>query len=176
MQFHIYIEEFDGDARPPQRRWRSNAARRARRRIRRALRAEQEFEETLLLAVVEQQAVEYSRFQRLQEEEERRREEAVKEEAEKFVEKVIDRLEEEQIWNVGLNEAPKDKDCNICFEKYQFKNYDGARMCSESEHWICYTCYKNLVVGAYIKALTNTFEVACPYCREKHSFNKNMFN
>ena len=173
---HIYIEEYTGDARPPtRRRRRRNAARRARRRIRRALRAEQELENALQLAVMEQQAMEYERFRALQEEQERRREEEVKEEGEKFSEKVVDKLEREQIWLTGLNEAPKDQDCDICFERYKFRNYEGASMCSKPEHWICYTCYKNLLVEAYIKASTNTFAVPCPYCRQERLFNKNDF-
>jgi hypothetical protein len=171
---HIFIEEYDGDARPPRRR-RRNAARRARRRIQRALRAEQELENALQLAVMEQQAREYSRLIRLQEEEERRREEEKKEEAEKFSEGTIDKMEEEQIWEHGINLAPKDQECSICFERYKFRNYDGASMCSKSDHWICYTCYKNLLVEAYIKASTNTFAVPCPYCRQERLFNKNVF-
>jgi hypothetical protein len=172
--FHIYIDEYTGDARPPTRRTR-NAARRARRRIQRALRAEQELENALQLAVMEQQAMEYERFRALQEEQERRREEEVKEEAEKFGEKLVDRIEEEQIWKHGINLAPKDKECAICFDKYRFEEYDGASMCSKSDHWICYTCYKNMVVEAYIKAFTNTFAVPCPYCRQERLFNKNVF-
>lgn len=172
----IYIEEYDGDARPPRRRLSRRSARRARRRIQRALRAEQEIEEQIELAVMEQQAIEYSRFQALQEEEERRRKEELKEESEKFSEEIVDKIEREQIWMFGLNEAPKDQDCNICFERYKFRNYEGASMCSKSEHWICYTCYKNLLVEAYIKASTNTFAVPCPYCRQEHLFNKNVFN
>jgi len=173
--FQVYIVEYDGDARPPTRR-RRNAARRARRRIRRALRAEQELENALQLAVMEQQAIEYSRFTRLQEEEERRREEEKKEEAERFGEEVVDKLENEQIFISGLNEAPKDQECSICFERYKFVKYDGASMCSESKHWICYTCYKNTLVEAYIRAFTNTFAVPCPYCRDEQIFNKNAFN
>ena len=174
QSFHIYIVEYTGDARPPTRRTR-RSARRARRRIQRALRAEQELEEQIELAVMEQQALEYSRFQALQEEEERRRKEQVKEEAEEFGEKIVDRIEVEQIWDSGLNEAPKDQDCDICFERYKFRNYEGASMCSKPEHWICYTCYKNLLVEAYIKASTNTFAVPCPYCRQERLFNKNVF-
>ena len=172
---HIYIEEYTGDARPPTRRTTRNAARRARRRIQRALRAEQELQEMLQLAVMEQQAAEYARFQRLQEIEERRREEEKKEEAERFGEEVVDKLENEQIFISGLNEAPKDQECSICFERYKFVKYDGASMCSKSDHWICYTCYKNLLVEAYIKASTNTFAVPCPYCRQERLFNKNDF-
>jgi len=174
QSFQIYIVEYTGDARPPTRRTR-RSARRARRRIQRALRAEQELEEQIELAVMEQQALEYSRFQVLQEEEERRREEQVKEEAERFGNEIIDKMEEEQIWEHGINLAPKDQDCSICFEKYQFEKYDGASLCSKSEHWICYTCYKRLVERAYIKALTATFSVSCPYCRQERIFNKNVF-
>jgi len=171
---HIYIEEYTGDARPPTRT--RNAARRARRRIRRALRAEQELEERLELAVMDQQALEYARFQRMIEEAERRREEEKKEEAERFAEEVVERTEEEKIWDLGLNLAPKRKDCFICAETYDFEEIEGASMCSNPNCWICYTCLKNILVEAYIKASTNTFAACCPYCREKRIFNKNMFN
>lgn len=170
-EIYIYIEEYGGNTRPSRR-----AARRARRRIQRALRAQQELEEALELAVMEQQAREYSRLRILQEEAERRREEEKKEEAEKFGEEIVDKMEEEQIWKHGINLAPKDQECSICFERYKFGKYDGASMCNKSDHWICYTCYKNMIVEAYIKAFTNTFAVPCPYCREERIFNKNVFN
>ena len=105
---HIYIEEYTGDARPPTRT--RNAARRARRRIRRALRAEQELEERLELAVMEQQALEYARFQRMIEEAERRREEEKKEEA--FAEKVRTRKKKS---GPRAKSGAKEK-CFICAE------------------------------------------------------------
>lgn len=171
---HIYIEEYTGDARPPRRRER-RSARRARRRIQRALRAEQALEETLQLAVMEQQAIEYSRFQALQEEQEKRREEELKEEANKWAEKILDKIEEERIWDLKLNWTPREKECTICMEKFAIEQIDGASMCSKSDHWICYTCYKRLIESAYIKALTTTFSVSCPYCRQERLFNKIVF-
>jgi hypothetical protein len=177
QSFQIYIVEYDGDARPPRRRRTTRAsARRARRRIQRALRAEQALEEALQLAVMEQQAAEYERFQRLQEEQERRREEEKKEEANNCAEKILDKVEEERFWDLKLNWTPREKECTICMEKFAIEQIDGASMCSKSEHWICYTCLKNILVEAYIKAPTNTFAACCPYCREKRIFNKNMFN
>jgi len=175
QSFQIYIVEYTGDARPPTRR-RRNAARRARRRIRRALRAEQALEEALELAVMEQQAAEYERFQALQEEQERRREEQVKEDANKWAEKILDKVEEERFWDLKLNWTPREKECTICMEKFAIEQIDGASMCSKSEHWICYTCYKRLIERAYIKALSTTFSVSCPYCRQERIFNKNVFN
>ena len=175
QDFHIYIEEYDGDARLPRRATR-RAARRARRRIQHALRAQEQLEEAIVLADMEQQAREYAMAQRLREEEERRREEELKEEAVAWSEKMIDVMEEEQFYKVGLNLAPKDRECGICFEQYDLEDCDGASVCSKSDHWICYTCYKNMVVEAYIKASANTFAVPCPFCRQEHLFNKNVFN
>ena len=173
--FQVYIIEYDGDARPPRRRNTRRAARRARRRIQRALRAQQELEEALELAVMEQQAIEYSRFQVLQEEQEKRREEELKEEANNWAEKILDKVEEERIWDLKLNWTPREKECTICMEKFAIEQIDGASMCSKSDHWICYTCYKRLIERAYIKALTTTFSVSCPYCRQERLFNKNVF-
>ena len=174
-EFIIYIEEYDGDARLPTRRTR-RSARRARRRIQRALRAEQELDERIELAVMEQQAAEYARFQRQQEIEERRREQEKKEAAEKFAEKIVNKMEEDAFWEIGLNLAPKDKDCFICMEGFEFEEIEGASMCGNPNCWICYTCFKNILVEAYIKASANTFAVPCPFCRQEHLFNKNVFN
>ena len=172
---HIYIEEYTGDARPPTRRRERRSARRARRRIRRALRAEQALERALELAVMEHQAAEYARFQRLQEQEERRREQELKEAAEKFAEEIVDKMEEDAIWKCGLNLAPKPKDCFICVERFAFEEIEGTSMCGNPNCWICHTCFKNILVEAYIKASTNTFTTPCPYCRQERLFNKNVF-
>lgn len=160
------------EARPPTRR----AARRARSRIQHALHAQQELEEAIELAVMEQQAREYAMFQRIIEEEERRREEQMKEEAVAWSEKMVDLVEENQIYKVGLNLEPKDKECSICFKIRALGEYDGASMCGKAKCWICLSCFKNMLVKAYIKASSNTFAVPCPYCREEQIFNKSIFN
>lgn len=172
--FYIYIE-VDEDTHPSRRVTR-RAARRARRRIQHALRAQEELEEAIVLADMEQQAREYAMAQRMREEEERRREEELKEEAVAWSGKMIDLMEEEQFYKVGLNLAPKDRECGICLDHYDFEDCDGASVCGKSNHWICYTCYKNMVMEAYIKASANTFTVPCPFCRQEHLFNKNVFN